>query len=138
MNASALRSARDDAPRPGDVVIINLLNALENRSAVGKRRPAVLIRRVNGHWVTMGLTTNPRYRDGTPRVQIPNPGAVGLRGPGWLWGSRLANVSALDVDRTIGHVDKALAEAVIDLARLAETDANILRRSAVGCDGVER
>jgi len=114
-----MTSPYDDGPRrAGDVVIVNLLNALENRCTSGKRRPAVLIRRENGHWATMGLTTNPRYQDGTPRVGIPEPQAVGLRGPGWLWGGRLANISVLDIGPRIGQVDAPMAEAIIALAQL--------------------
>lgn len=120
----------DGVYRSGDVVIINLLNTLENRHTTGKRRPAVLIRRENGHWKTMGLTTNPRYLDGGARVAIPNPCAVGLRGPGWLWGNRLANVAALDVETYIGRVDDAMAESIIDLAGLEGDDAAALRDAA--------
>lgn len=120
----------DGARRAGDVVIINLLNALEDPNTKGKRRPAVLIRRQNGHWATMGLTTNPRYRDGTPRVSIPSPGGIGLRSPGWLWGNRLANVSVLDIGHRVGHVDRATAEAIVDLAQLDDDDAAALRLAA--------
>ncbi len=120
----------DGIHRAGDVVIINLLNALENRHTTGKRRPAVLIRRENGHWKTMGLTTNPRYRDGGARVAIPNPCAVGLRGPGWLWGDRLASVAALDVEGRIGQVDDAMADAIIELAGLDAGDAAALQDAA--------
>jgi len=128
----ASNSSYDDgARRAGDVVIVNLLNALENRRTSGKRRPAVLIRRENGHWATMGLTTNPRYQDGTPRVGIPEPTAVGLRGPGWLWGGRLANISVLDIGPRIGQVDEAMAEAIIALTQLDDDDAAALR-AAVG------
>lgn len=128
------RSHDDGHRSAGDVVIVNLLNALENRRTSGKRRPAVLIRRENGHWGTMGLTTNPRYQDGTPRVGIPDPQAVGLRGPGWLWGARLANVSVLDVDSRIGRVDIALAEAIIALSNLDAEDAAALRSAAAGLE----
>lgn len=121
----------DDGQRcAGDVVIVNLLNALENRSTSGKRRPAVLIRRENGHWATMGLTRNPRYQDGAPRIAIPDPQAVGLHGPGWLWGGRLANISVLDIETRIGQIDEAMAEAIIALAPLDDDDAAALRVAA--------
>ena len=127
----AMTSPYDDGARcAGDIVIVNLLNALENPCSSGKRRPAVLIRRENGHWATMGLTTNPRYRDGAPRVGIPDPGVVGLRGPGWLWGSRLANISVLDIETRIGQVDEAMAEAIIALAQLDDDAAAALRVAA--------
>ena len=121
----------DDGRRgAGDVVTVNLLNALENRRTRGKRRPAVLIRRENGHWATMGLTTNSRYENGAPRIAIPNPQAVGLRGPGWLWGDRLTNISVLDIETRIGRVDEAMAEAIIALAQLEDDDAAALRVAA--------
>lgn len=120
----------DGVRRTGDVVIINLLNALENRMATSKYRPAVLIRRDAGHWVTMGLTTNRHYRDRTARTQVPDPAAIGLRGPGWLWGHRLANISAIDVHDRIGRVDGAMAEAIIELAHLDTLDAAALRLAA--------
>lgn len=120
----------DGVYRSGDVVIINLLNAIENRQTTGKRRPAVLIRRENGHWKTMGLTTNPRYRDGGARVAIPDPRAVGLRRPGWLWGNRLSNVAALDVERCIGRVDEAMADSIIELAGLDDDAAAALQDAA--------
>lgn len=128
-------TCHDDGQRcAGDVVIVNLLNALENRSTSGKRRPAVLIRRENGHWATMGLTTNPRYQGGGSRIAIPDPQAVGLRGPGWLWGARLANISVLDIEPRIGQVDEAMAEAIIALAQLDDDDATALRSAAGSSD----
>lgn len=126
-------STHDDGIwRAGDVAIINLMNGLENPGASGKRRPAVLIRRDCGHWVVMGLTTNPSYRNATPRTAVPDPRSVGLRGAGWLWGNRLANVSVLDIDHHLGHVDAALAEAIISLADLDQADAAALRVAASG------
>ena len=122
----------DGVRRTGEVVIINLWNALENQSGAGKCRPAVLIRRDGGHWVTMGLTTNPQYFNRTPRVQVPNPVAIGLRGPGWLWSDRLASVSAIDVHNRIGQVDCSMAEAIIKLANLDGRDAAALRLAACG------
>ncbi len=121
-------TTRDDGNhRTGDVVLVNLFNALENRRATGKLRPAVLIRRDGGQWVVAGLTTNPRYSDGSPRVPAPDPAAIGLRCQGWLWGPRLARIATLDVHATIGRVDKAMAEAIIALSRLGADDAAALR-----------
>ena len=115
---------------PGELVWVRIFNSLENRSAKGKARPALLIDRDGGHWRTMGLTTNGTYRDGSPRVSIPNASQVGLRGPGFLWGDRFTSVAAIDVGDHIGWADAALVEAVIALAALDGDPADRLRRKA--------
>lgn len=125
-----INAGNRSANQAGEVVWINVLNAIENRFATGKERPAVLVRRDGGHWVTMGLTTRDKYLDGSPRQSIPNPRAVGLKGPGYLWGDRLTNVSAVDVGDHIGWVDEALAELIIRFARLGKLDASALRSAA--------
>jgi hypothetical protein len=98
----------------GNVVLASVFNSLESRSSLGKLRPVVLVEEDGGHWRVAGLTTNPNRQDGAPRVAIPNPLAVGLRGPGYLWGNRLHNVSKIDLDRKIGQADAALARAIAD------------------------
>lgn len=114
----------------GDVVWVQLVNGIENRNTTGKPRPAVLVTEDVGHWLAMGLTTLPRYQDGSPRVAIPNPLAVGLRGPGYLWGSRLARISRIDVLDRLGSVDLPLSDAIIHLADLAGPVADSLRLAA--------
>lgn len=116
--------------RVGDVVLAGVRNPIENRNSKGKYRPFVLVRRVDGHWRGMGLTTNSHYASGAPRVAIPEPLEVGLHGPGFLWGDHLTNVCALDIDRAIGKVTPALAEAVVLLAGLYGADAAALRAAA--------
>jgi hypothetical protein len=105
----------------GNVVLASVFNALENRNSRGKVRPAVLIEENGGHWLVAGLTTRPRRQNGEPRVAIPNPFAVGLRGPGYLWGNRLHNVSKIDLDGTIGHADAALALLIADTHVMSQT-----------------
>lgn len=119
-----------NSPLPGEIRWVSISNGLENRSASGKWRPAVLVRHEGGHWLTMGLTTNSSHCDGTSRVPIPNPFAVGLRGRGFLWGDRLTRVSAIDLGDHIGWVDEALAERVIEAAGLDEEAAAPLRETA--------
>ena len=103
-----------DARCAGNVVLACVYNPLENCKSRGKIRPVVLVEDDGGHWRVAGLTTSPRRQNGKPRVAIPNPFAVGLRGPGHLWGNRLQNVSKIDLDRTIGHADAALALLIAD------------------------
>lgn len=118
--------------RTGDIVVADVRNPIENHASKGKPRPFVLVCRIDGHWRGMGLTTNPKYSNGTPRTAVPDPGAAGLTGPGFLWGNQLTNVSVLDLHRIIGIVEPRLAEAVIRLAALDGADAAALRRAA-GC-----
>jgi hypothetical protein len=106
---------------PGELVWARIINGLENPGATGKFRPVILIEARGSQWHTMGLTTNPCYRDGSPRVGIPDPEAVGLERPGWLWGERLAWSATLDITDHIGWVEEALALEVIELAGLRGT-----------------
>lgn len=115
---------------PGELVWVSIFNSLENRSATGKPRPAVLVERDGGQWQTMGLTTNATYRDGSPRIAIPNPAGVGLGGPGFLWGDRLTRAAVIDIGDHIGWADPALVDAVIALAGLDAGLAQRLRHSA--------
>jgi hypothetical protein len=120
----------DGIYRAGDVVLADVRNPIENCNSKGKVRPFLLVGRTDGHWRGMGLTTRSHYVTGAPRVAIPDPEAAGLRGPGFLWGDRLTNVSALDIHRVIGRVTSPLAEAVIDLASLSDVDSEALREAA--------
>jgi hypothetical protein len=117
---------------PGELVWARLFNGLEDPAARGKTRPVILLRKVESHWLTMGLTTNRRYRDGSLRIPIPNPAAVGLSGPGYLWGDRLARISTIDLGDHIGWVDRALAKAIIRLTALPEEDAAALLEASHG------
>lgn len=120
----------DGTFRTGDIVVAGVRNPFENPNSKGKNRPFVLVKRVDGHWRGMGLTTNPHYANGAPRQAIPNPTAVGLQRPGFLWGDRLTNVCVLDIRGRLGVVEPSLAEAVISLAALDAEDSASLRRAA--------
>lgn len=115
---------------PGELVVAAVRNPIENWRSTGKPRPVVIIDRVDGHYRTMGLTSNRTYRNGSLRVPVPDPAMVGLRGPGFLWGDHLTNVSVLDIGDHIGWVDSRLAEAIIQLADLPEALARLLRAAA--------
>lgn len=123
-------SYADAAFSVGDIVIANVRNPIENARSKGKRRPFLLVHRVDGHWRGMGFTTSSHYASGASRVPIPDPASAGLRGPGFLWGNQLTNVSVLDIDMVIGHVTSALAQAVISTASLNGEDASRLRGAA--------
>lgn len=120
MNSRAvINVARTALREAGEVVWVNLINGIENPASRGKRRPAVLIKRLDSQWFTMGLTTNSRYASGASRMPIPNPNSVGLTGSGYLWSERMARISSFDIGDHIGWVDAELAEVIGDLAQLA-------------------
>ena len=104
---------------PGELVWARIINGLENPLATGKSRPVVLIEQQGWAWKTIGLTTNPRHRDGTPRVAIPDSWAVGLKRPGWIWSGRLCSTTGIDIDGHIGWVDAGLVFEIAKLAGLA-------------------
>ena len=115
---------------PGELVTAIVRNPFENPNARGKTRPVVLVGRDGCQWHVMGLTTRSAYNSGEHRTEIPDPHAVGLRGPGFLWGERLTSISTLDVLDHIGWVDIGLAAAVISNAGLTGSYAAALFRAA--------
>lgn len=116
---------------PGEVRIVRIFNWREEGCrSDGKPRPAVLVRRDSTSWLVMGLTTNPIYQTGDPRVPVPNPTKVGVTQQGFLWGSRLTRVSTSDVHKRVGWADGPLVEAIIDLTGLGGEDAANLRKAA--------
>jgi hypothetical protein len=121
-----LRSPEAESYAPGQVVLADVKNPLENPLSIGNARPVVLVRREGDLWRVMGLTTRTHYNNGSRRRPVPNYRAVGLSRPGFLWGDRLTNVSAADLGRVLGRMDDGLARAIIMLARLCDGDASTL------------
>ena len=119
---------RDLLFEPGEVVIASVRNPLENPMASGKPRPVVLLHRYNGRWNAMGLTSKAARSDGTPRDPVPDPAAVGLTGPGYLWG-RPVLIDAPDVRSHVGWVDPLLAALIIERVPLSQTQVAMLVRS---------
>ena len=117
---------RSPTLEPGEVVLADCRNSLEDRASRGKFRPMVVIRREDGHLRALGLTTNPAFLDGTPRVAIPNPTSVGLLKRGFLWGDRLTRIYVGDVEKHLGMADRALVEAIIGHVHLDEADRQAL------------
>jgi len=113
------RAASDVPPLSlacGQLRLTVVMNPVEDPYSEGKRRPAVLIADLGNYWRVMGLTTSDSYSDGTPRTPIPNFAAVGLNGPGYIWGNRLTRVRTADIGNFIGTADLALIEAIRELA----------------------
>lgn len=116
--------------RPGEVVVATVSNPIQNRASKGKRRPVVIVCRDGARFGVMGLTTLASYANGRPRTAVPNPTAVGLDGPGYLWGQRITWVCVLDVHTHIGWVDEALATLIARQAALGQADARALLAAA--------
>ncbi len=106
-----MAGSADDDYGPGRVVFAAVVNGIENRRSIGKPRPVVLIERTGSQWLVAGLTSNDERKDGSKRVPVPNTGAVGLKGRGFVWGWP-TRVSVIDVERAVGWVDVGLVEAL--------------------------
>jgi hypothetical protein len=115
---------------PGEVILMNFYNALEDRNSRGKVRPAVLVERQGGQWLAVGLTTKSTYANGAPRTPVPNYQSVGLKGPGFLWTGKLDHVSALDIVAHLGWIDRDLIEAIGSVGYLSEEHHRELEAAA--------
>ena len=108
---------------PGEVVWVRCGNPLEDVNSEGKWRPMVLVRRVGGNWVAVGLTSQSRYADGTARVPVVEPRWAGLRqGPSYLWGQDLTRIAVLDVGNHIGWAHPGLVMQIEEVVRLNAAD----------------
>jgi hypothetical protein len=93
------------------------MNPLENATAVGKYRPALIVSGDDHRWRVMGFTTKSYYEDGSPRVPIPDYAVIGLPSPGYFWGTRLTRVDPADIGDYIGDADASLLRTLLGLAR---------------------
>lgn len=122
----------------GEVVRINLLNALEDPFARGKERPALLVAPANGQWWVLGLTSKSTYKTGKsagqPRHAIVNPERYGLSRPSFIYSDRLARISRIDIGDHFGFADVDLVEDVIGFTGMYGAWASGLR-AAVGLGG---
>lgn len=114
----------------GELVWASCYNSLENKKSKGKLRPMILIHREGGTWSTAGLTTNPAFSDGTPREKIIDPSASGLRGVGYIWGSKVTRVSAIDIVNHIGWASSELIDQILGFMELSLPDIQALKRAA--------
>lgn len=118
---------RSPVLEPGEVVLANCLNSLENRAATGKLRPMLVVRRDAGHIRSVGLTRGSRFGSGIDRVAIPNPTAQGLSRPGYIWGDKVTMISVLDVEGHLGWADAEFLAVISQAVNLSTED-----RAALG------
>jgi hypothetical protein len=112
----------------GEIVTGSLLNGIENRNAVGKVRPILLVERRGGNWLAVCFTTREYPRGGGRRHAIPDPDAVGLDGPSFIWGARISRISPLDLYDHLGWADDALVEEVLATVSMGTPDRLALRK----------
>lgn len=107
--------------KPGDIVIADIRNGIENPQAKGKGRPALIVGRKGGSYLALGFTTKDSYRNGEKRVRCPGHREMGLRGNrSFIWSFRLSRVSGLDVSHKIGRVNDKLLELIATNAKWSE------------------
>lgn len=118
---------------PGDVHLACVRNKFENPAATGKDRPVVVIEVTDRGVLVVGLTTQPSYKTtGEPRVGVPNWCAVGLLGPGFIWGSRLTRIDSADLYRKIGRADASLVKCIEKTVHLTHAQRHLLALAAFG------
>jgi hypothetical protein len=116
----------------GQIRWVNVVNGVEDRHAQGKFRPALVVEACDGHCETVGFTTH-GFTVGRAyeRPALPNPLALGLSGPGFLWSDRPVKVSRLDVGNLAGWADDDLIELVLRTVILTTPHRLGLRRYQV-------
>lgn len=118
---------------PGDVRIARVRNPLEDPASVGKDRPVVVVELTQRGVLVVGLTTQPLYKTtGQPRIGVPDWCAVGLRGPGFLWGSRLTMIDSPDLYKRVGRADLSLVRCIEKNVYLTTRQKQALLLSTTG------
>lgn len=82
----------------------------------GKVRPVLLIEAGPwpGWWYAMGFTRQPAHTDGNPRIPIPQPELLGLRGGGgYLWSPRPTPVPVGAVTAHVGWATDEMVDVVV-------------------------
>lgn len=103
---------------PGEIVWADYGNFLESPGCTTKMRPMILLKTTDCQHYAAGITTKATHAtSGAPRLPLPTPcGTAGVSQ--YLWSSKAARVSRLNVRDHIGWVDRAtvlfLREAMPD------------------------
>ena len=120
------------------VELANLDGQYREPGAAPKIRPAVLVsERPTGAWRVLCLTSQPIYRtDGKPRVALRHWATAGLRGPSYLWSTRLTSVSLWQLDRLIGWLTSSDARLIAQAS--SQPPARALRRLVAQAEARDR
>lgn len=119
--------------QPGDIVVADLRNGIQNPQARGKSRPALIVGRRGGSYLVLGFTTNDHYANGERRVVCPGHRDMGMWGRrSFLWSFRLSRVSGLDVSHQIGRANEGLLRLIAKHARWTELSVAAFLASVSG------
>ena len=123
----------DPHHEPGEVVLATFGNFLESAGdCTPKPRPVILLRTSDCQHAFAGLTTKPQYlTSGEPRPLLPQSDALGLDGkPSFLWSSRAAFITRIDVRRHLGWIDHPVVEFLAEHMLLDTSTFSMLWRAA--------
>jgi len=120
LNSGARNLSRDAKFQPGEIVIANIVNGIENRHASSKFRPCVIIETpAYGCLTVAGLTSRAITKKGERRMEICDMQGWGLHGRSFLYGRRLTRVSRIDVGDHLGWLSAGDAVKLADVYRIA-------------------
>jgi hypothetical protein len=122
-----MRSTSTSVPAemsPGEVVIANLLNAIEDRQASGKERPVIIVKAPkDGCLTVIGLTSKGVTRRGERRLPIATCGGGWLRGASFVFSSRPVRISRHDIYEHLGWIDEETQKMMTDKLGIAFDEA---------------
>jgi hypothetical protein len=115
----------------GEVVIADMRNFHEDRYALPKNRPTILIRPDRSLFRVVQLTRQKEYTSSEkPRVAIPNWQGLGLNKPAWLWSPSLAPTYRLGIKEHVGWVHHEMIDVLEKHMNLTSDDIRRLREVA--------
>jgi hypothetical protein len=91
--------------QPGEVITGVIRNGIENRRALGKLRPVIVVDASNpGCLIVIGLTSKGTTQSGALRVEMVDKADWGWRGRSFVFGRRLTRLSRIDVGDHVGWI----------------------------------
>jgi hypothetical protein len=117
----------------GEVVWASIVNGIENRHAIPKPRPVVIVDAPEiGCLTVIGLSQRPFTKGGFRRTVVPGCQRWGLGRQSFVYGSRTTRVARHDV---FEHIDWITPEAAVVLSEMFNVRFS---ETAMGCEEAER
>lgn len=112
-------------PGIGQVRWCDVRNPRQEEAPSPKKRPAVLIRPIEGWWIVHGFTTLSHYGDGKPRQPVPDQLELlgHLEPRSYLWGNHQTMIPGSGVHEYISHATPRLVRALLDHTDLTIDEA---------------